>query len=70
MAEAINEKVKFQIFYEKKLKELYMSIYPTCMEQCESFYPKEDERLVLTKEVLLCAQNCLQKHKSSMTLAL
>jgi len=40
MAEELNDRVNFQIFYEKKQKELYMRIYPTCIEQCESFYPK------------------------------
>ena len=64
------DKIKYQVFYEKKQKELYMSIYPSCVQQCEQRHSNSDEKLVFTEGALLCAQNCLQKHKSSMNLAL
>ena len=71
MAErAVYDQVKYQVFSEKKQKELYMSIYPTCVDECEAANPSKSEQLVLAENALKCSQNCLQKYKSSMNLAL
>ena len=57
MAE-ITEKVQFQIFLERKQKELFQSAYPKCVSECSGL-DKNHEKLVYEKEELVCAQNCL-----------
>ena len=67
---AVYDSVKYQVFSEKKQKELYMSIYPICVDECEATNPSKSDQLVWAEKTLQCSQNCLQKYKSSMNLAL
>ena len=66
----MNEKVKVQVFQDTKEKELYGQIYPICVTQCTPADGNRNEKLVFTSEELKCAQNCLQKYKSSMWIAI
>ena len=62
------DQIKYQLFYEIKNKELYSIVYPVCIEAC--FAKGHDETKILTHQQLMCAENCLQKYKSSFNLAM
>ena len=63
------DKMKYLVFYELKMKQLNSEVYPVCIENCV-LQNNSSPKLVLTRSQLVCAQNCLQKYKASLNLAL
>ena len=41
-----------------------------CANECAERHPNQDKKLVFTEPELLCTQNCIQKNKASMNLAM
>ncbi len=62
------DQIKYQLFYEIKNKELYSIAYPVCIEACVA--KGQDETKILTYQQVMSAENCLQKYKSSLNLAM
>lgn len=63
------DSIKYLAFYELKMKQLQAEVYPVCIENCVR-QNNSSPKLVLTRSQLVCSQNCLQKYKASMNLAL
>lgn len=63
------DKVKYQLFYEIKLKQLQQLAYPACVEECVASNRSHPGK-VFSHDQLQCTQNCLSKYKASLNLAM
>jgi hypothetical protein len=63
-------KAKYQVYVETQQRELYQQAYPHCLQQCRTLSTQKNPSLIFEHKELSCAQNCIQKHKASLNLAL
>ena len=65
------DRAKYQVYVETQQRELYQQAYPFCLQQCKvAAGTHRNPSLIFEHKELACAQNCIQKHKASLNLAL
>jgi hypothetical protein len=63
------EQVRFQVFHQTKQYELAQQIYPICASDCINRGDTKRKEVFLREE-LECANNCIQKYRTSMGILL
>ena len=63
------EQMRFQVFQQTKQYELTQQVYPICASDCVRGGDTQRKE-VFVREELECANNCIQKYRSSMQILL